>query len=459
VGVPVDTKYIQEQKDRTRKNYFDDVKERTEERIAEEREDNERWSKVEAKIEEKMKEAETLKSKRPDLWKEWSDPKYYLFKERWWDKKDFTWEKFEELWNDRRKDGLTDWMRMNQPERRRMGTDILDTADIYAVIYYYGAEKAFAEWNAIYRKVGPYIPPANDEERMGWRGGNSTSVKKINEQRARANAMYSAYRAKDEARDDALKTALKPLIDAMIKPTKYYIDIQKIKDSESSERYKMEQEEKQTRKFIAEEKAKQERDRATKETESMGAEDVVIDKGGMKYEDFLTGFYDKRGRYRPQGLTKRGRPAKPPKEKENIKLTVKEIKPKAKATATAPKEKATATAKPPKSTKVQEKTDSAPTMADVKKVSDPDEVKRIANKLLGDKYTGDVPIEISTRKHQKYMLAIPGTRKKIHFGDIEREDFTKHKDEKRKDAFQKRNAKWKDAAWDTPAWLSYHLLW
>ena len=466
VGVPVDIALVKENKSKVRKRYLDDVEKTIDEKKMEEDEDNARWSKLEStfseRVAKKKSEEASLKTRKPDLWREWNDEIFTSYgqpkekREYWFDKKDFTWEKFEEIEGIKDFYDIISWM-PDSDKKAKYDAPKLNKIDLYAVLYYYGAPRALAEWNAINRKVGPYIPAANDEEQYGWRGGTGESNKKINEARARANAAHSAYQKRYRERKDAIDEAMKPLGDATKKALKYYTDIQNIKDSERSERYKMEQEEKLRREFLQKEKEKKERDRAAKETESMGAEDVVIDKGGMKYEDFLAGFYDKRGRYRPQGLTKRGRPAKPPKEKENIKLTVKEVKPKA-----APKAKATATAtatKTPKSTKVQEKTEGAPSMADVRKVSDPDEVKRIANKLLGDKYSGDVPIEISTRKHQKYMLAIPGTRKKVHFGDIEREDFTKHKDEKRKDAFQKRNAKWKDAAWDTPAWLSYHLLW
>jgi hypothetical protein len=453
MGVPVDVALVKEKKGVVRKRYLDDVKETIYEKKIEEDEDNARWSKLEStfseRIAKKKSEEASLKSRKPNLWREWNDEKRTPY---WFDKKDFTWEKLEAIESSGDFYDIISWMPTS--DSRKYDAPKLNEIDLYAVLYYYGAPKALAEWNAINRKVGPFIPAANDEERLGWRGGSGTSVKKINEARARANAAHSAYIKRYRERENAINEAMKPLGDATKKPLKYYTDIQNIKDSERSERYKMEEEEKLRREFLQKEREKKERDRAAKETESMGAEDVVIDKGGMKYEDFLTGFYDKRGRYRPQGLNKRGRPAKPPKEKENIKLIVKEIKPKA-----APKAKEATATKTPKSTKVQEKTESAPSMADVRKVSDPDEVKRIANKLLGDKYSGDVPIEISTRKHQKYMLAIPGTRKKVHFGDIEREDFTKHKDEKRKNAFQKRNAKWKDAAWDTPAWLSYHLLW
>jgi hypothetical protein len=63
----------------------------------------------------------------------------------------------------------------------------------------------------------------------------------------------------------------------------------------------------------------------------------------------------------------------------------------------------------------------------------------------------------STRKDKKYMIVHEG--KKIHFGQMGYEDFTKHKDKKRQTAFLKRNAGWKSRPKYSPAYLSYVLLW
>ena len=49
--------------------------------------------------------------------------------------------------------------------------------------------------------------------------------------------------------------------------------------------------------------------------------------------------------------------------------------------------------------------------------------------------------------------------KKVHFGSIIHEDYTKHKDKQRRDNFRNRNRRWKDADKYTPAHLSYYLLW
>ena len=100
-----------------------------------------------------------------------------------------------------------------------------------------------------------------------------------------------------------------------------------------------------------------------------------------------------------------------------------------------------------------------PTMEKLARVSNFKAVQRKANELLGDRFEGRVPLELSTRSGKKYMIGIPGTRRKVHFGDLIREDFTKHRNQKRLNDFRRRNAKWANASWDTPMWLSYHLLW
>lgn len=75
--------------------------------------------------------------------------------------------------------------------------------------------------------------------------------------------------------------------------------------------------------------------------------------------------------------------------------------------------------------------------------------------LLGN----DFKLVPSTRKDKKYATIDPNTGKKIHFGAMGYEDFTKHKDETRRTAFRTRNAKWKDTKPYSPSHLSYHLLW
>ena len=87
---------------------------------------------------------------------------------------------------------------------------------------------------------------------------------------------------------------------------------------------------------------------------------------------------------------------------------------------------------------------------ELKKWSDYDQVKKI-----GKRY--NLNIEISTRKDKKYMIIHNG--KKVHFGEMGYEDFTKHRDLHRAELFKKRNAKWADAEKYSPSWCAYYLLW
>lgn len=90
----------------------------------------------------------------------------------------------------------------------------------------------------------------------------------------------------------------------------------------------------------------------------------------------------------------------------------------------------------------------------LKTKSNPAIVNTKAKQLLGN----DTKVYISTHKNKKYMVENP-QGKFIHFGDIESEDFTYHKDEERRQRFLTRNAKWKNADKWSPAYLSYKLLW
>ena len=80
-----------------------------------------------------------------------------------------------------------------------------------------------------------------------------------------------------------------------------------------------------------------------------------------------------------------------------------------------------------------------------------------ARVVIGKAQRMGLQVRPSTRKNKKYML-VKGN-KKIHFGLMGYQDWTKHHDVKRRRAFQSRNKKWKTAPKDTPAYLSYHLLW
>jgi len=93
-------------------------------------------------------------------------------------------------------------------------------------------------------------------------------------------------------------------------------------------------------------------------------------------------------------------------------------------------------------------------MEEIYNVSNPEIVLRQLKKYYGN----HVDLYLSTSKHKKYMV-FNEEGKKVHFGSILYQDYTKHKDKKRRDNFRNRNRRWKDADKFTPAHLSYYLLW
>lgn len=102
-------------------------------------------------------------------------------------------------------------------------------------------------------------------------------------------------------------------------------------------------------------------------------------------------------------------------------------------------------------------------LADLVKVSDPDEVAKRFKAYRGkDKAT----IEPSPREDKKYMIRVAGvagaTRgRAIHFGST-LPDYTKHGDEKRRQAYLTRSAgikgDWRDDKWSANN-LARALLW
>lgn len=92
---------------------------------------------------------------------------------------------------------------------------------------------------------------------------------------------------------------------------------------------------------------------------------------------------------------------------------------------------------------------------DIKLYSNPDKVYKDAKKLYGK----DIEFDISIRKDKKYMIKIPNTNKWVHFGQMNYEDYTKHKDIERRNKFRIRNHKWANADIYSPAYMAYHLLW
>lgn len=104
-------------------------------------------------------------------------------------------------------------------------------------------------------------------------------------------------------------------------------------------------------------------------------------------------------------------------------------------------------------------------LQELRKYSDPAEVAKI-----GKRYGLDV--FVSSRKDKKYMVKIGDKNKSlgcsgidalackvIHFGQMNYEDYTKHKDVKRRDLFRKRNHKWASSPKDSASYLSFYLLW
>lgn len=92
------------------------------------------------------------------------------------------------------------------------------------------------------------------------------------------------------------------------------------------------------------------------------------------------------------------------------------------------------------------------------KVSNP----LIAQKQL-HKYIGkNAELFLSTRKDKKYMVFDPNLDKMIHFGNLNYEDFTKHKDLQRRSSYIRRasNIKgdWKKNKY-SPNNLAIHVLW
>ena len=91
------------------------------------------------------------------------------------------------------------------------------------------------------------------------------------------------------------------------------------------------------------------------------------------------------------------------------------------------------------------------------KVSNPTTVVGKKNTYLGK----DIPIFISDNKDKKYMIITPDN-KRVHFGSIGYEDFTRHKDESRRENYLKRSGNikgnWKQDKY-SPNLLSRVLLW
>lgn len=92
-------------------------------------------------------------------------------------------------------------------------------------------------------------------------------------------------------------------------------------------------------------------------------------------------------------------------------------------------------------------------------VSNPATVMRKANAYLG---AGNFELFISNAKNHKYMVLNKENGRKINFGNISYEDYTKHGDETRRQSYLARSGKikgnWQDSKF-SPNNLSRNLLW
>jgi hypothetical protein len=95
----------------------------------------------------------------------------------------------------------------------------------------------------------------------------------------------------------------------------------------------------------------------------------------------------------------------------------------------------------------------------LKKVSNPKEVIKNAQQYFNDP---DIKVYLSKRKDKKYAIYDPNTKKLVHFGNVNYEDYTKHKNEERRLNYLNRashiKGAWKENIY-SPNNLSLHLLW
>jgi len=75
---------------------------------------------------------------------------------------------------------------------------------------------------------------------------------------------------------------------------------------------------------------------------------------------------------------------------------------------------------------------------EIYKYSNPAQAQRMAYKYLGKK---NGKIFRSTRKEKKYMIKDPKTGKWVHFGQMNYEDYTKHRNKTRRQNYLTRSGK------------------
>ena len=92
-------------------------------------------------------------------------------------------------------------------------------------------------------------------------------------------------------------------------------------------------------------------------------------------------------------------------------------------------------------------------------VSNPSKVIKNADKYLGK---NNYELFVSDRNDKKYMIINNANGKKIHFGNIRYEDFTRHNDETRRNSYLSRATKirgnWANNKF-SPNLLAINLLW
>jgi hypothetical protein len=95
----------------------------------------------------------------------------------------------------------------------------------------------------------------------------------------------------------------------------------------------------------------------------------------------------------------------------------------------------------------------------LKKVSNPKEVIKNAQQYFNDP---DIKVYLSKRKDKKYAIYDPNTKKLVHFGNVNYEDYTKHKNEERRLNYLNRTANirgsWKNDKYSANN-LARILLW
>ena len=93
----------------------------------------------------------------------------------------------------------------------------------------------------------------------------------------------------------------------------------------------------------------------------------------------------------------------------------------------------------------------------LKKVERVSNIKKVLKNMK--KYNIASDLYISNRKNNKFCVINPNTNKKIHFGNINYQDYTYHQDKERLRKFKIRNNNWATAPKYSASYLSYWILW